>query len=268
MATSTCSQSSVGASASNSINVDGPDADVGLGNAKYPLWAHATKLSADPTGRGGNKRFQCHFRLKDFPGSYLRVRAHFLKIANAGVSPCQKLPHDVFVQLQKENQAAQDLIEHGPTRSTIRLPPSKASGSSKKRKTGKQQGIVESFDLETKQQADALIARMYFTGGVPFNLARNPYYRESYRFIASHDMGGYVPPGYNALRTTLLDKEKKDISRMLEPTKSTWPLKGVTICTDGWSDPQRRPILNFMAVTEGGPMFLKSIATEGETKST
>ncbi|KAM0876473.1 hypothetical protein ACQ4PT_036159 [Festuca glaucescens] len=81
-------------------------------------------------------------------------------------------------------------------------------------------------------------------------------------------MGGYVPPGYNALRTTLLDKEKKHTTRMLEPIKTTWPLKGVTICTDGWSDPQRRPILNFMAVTEGGPMFLKSIATKGEIKST
>ena len=44
-------------------------------------------------------------------------------------------------------------------------------------------------------------------------------------------------------------------------------VKGVTIATDGWSDPQRRPILNFMAVTESGPMFLKAINTEGEVKT-
>ncbi|XP_048550057.1 uncharacterized protein LOC125529674 [Triticum urartu] len=36
---------------------------------------------------------------------------------------------------------------------------------------------------------------------------------------------------------------------------------------DGWSDPQRRPVLNFMAITEDGPMFLRSINTEGEVKS-
>ena len=102
--------------------------------------------------------------------------------------------------------------------------------------------------------------------GVAFNLARNPYYRESYNFIVKNEMGGYVPPGYNALRTTCLAKEKKHVGRILEPLKPTWALKGVTIATDGWADPQRRPILNFMAVTEGGPMFLKAIATEGEVK--
>ena len=55
------SQSSVGATASNSIDVDGPEAEAGVVNAKYPLWAHASKLSIDATGRGGNTRFKCHF---------------------------------------------------------------------------------------------------------------------------------------------------------------------------------------------------------------
>ena len=99
--------------------------------------------------------------------------------------------------------------------------------------------------------------------GLPFNLARNPDFRAAITFIANNSMGGYVPPGYNSPRTTLLDQEKKHIQRSLEPIKSTWPNKGVTIATDRWSDPQRRPILNFMAVTEGGPMFLKAIDTEG-----
>ena len=34
-------------------------------------------------------------------------------------------------------------------------------------------------------------------------------------------------------------KEKKHVGRMLEPLKSMWPLKGVTIASDGWSDPQK-----------------------------
>uniref|UniRef100_A0A8R7PE57 DUF659 domain-containing protein n=1 Tax=Triticum urartu TaxID=4572 RepID=A0A8R7PE57_TRIUA len=93
---------------------------------------------------------------------------------------------------------------------------------------------------------------MFITGGVPFNLARNPYYQESYNFITNNKLGGYVPPGYNALRTTCLAKERTTC---------------LTIATNGWFDPQRRPILNFMAVTESGPMFLKAINTKGETKS-
>ena len=73
-----------------------------------------------------------------------------------------------------------------------------------------------------------------------------------------------MPPSYDALRTMLLQKERLHVDKMLEPIKSTWPFKGVSITTDGWSDPQRRPILNFIAMTEGGPMFLKALNTEGE----
>jgi len=40
----------------------------------------------------------------------------------------------------------------------------------------------------------------------------------------------------------------------------------VKIVSDGWSDPQRRPLINFMAVTDSGPMFLKSINASGEIK--
>ncbi|KAE8793328.1 hypothetical protein D1007_32029 [Hordeum vulgare] len=207
----------------------------------------------------------------DFSDSYTRIRAHLLKILNAVINPCTKITQPLFEELRNEDKAAAILISHGKTRNTLSLPPFEESGpsvSSRKRKVaGKQSGVSESFHSELRQQADALIARMFITGGVPFNLARNPYYRESYNFIANNELGGYAPPEYNALRTTCLAKEKKYVGRMLEPLKSTWPLKGVTIATDGWSDPQRRPILNFMAVAESGPMFLKAINTEGEVKS-
>ena len=40
----------------------------------------------------------------------------------------------------------------------------------------------------------------------------------------------------------------------------------MSICSDGWSDAQRRPLINIMAVSESGLMFLKAIYCEGETK--
>ena len=49
--------------------------------------------------------------------------------------------------------------------------------------------------------------------------------------------------------------------------KSTWSTNGVSIISDGWSDSQRRPLINFMAVTEGGPMFLKAVDCSDETKN-
>ena len=53
----------------------------------------------------------------------------------------------------------------------------------------------------------------------------------------------------------------------MESTKSTWLEKGVTICADGWSDPQRRPIINFIAISEKAPIFLRADNCEGEIKS-
>ncbi|GJN07302.1 hypothetical protein PR202_ga25122 [Eleusine coracana subsp. coracana] len=81
-------------------------------------------------------------------------------------------------------------------------------------------------------------------------------------------MGGYVPPGVNKLRTTLLQQEEKqNVEKLLEPLKKIWGAKGVTIASDGWSDAQRRPLINFIAVTENGPMFLKCENNEGKVKS-
>ncbi|KAI5012672.1 hypothetical protein ZWY2020_024938 [Hordeum vulgare] len=64
----------------------------------------------------------------------------------------------------------------GTGRHTLPLPPYVESGSSRKRKqTGT--AIGDSFNAEVRQQADAHIARMFFTAGLPFNLARNPNFR-------------------------------------------------------------------------------------------
>ena len=40
----------------------------------------------------------------------------------------------------------------------------------------------------------------------------------------------------------------------------------MTIVSDGWSDQQRRSLINFMAVTESEPIFLKAIDCSNEIK--
>jgi hypothetical protein len=104
-------------------------------------------------------------------------------------------------------------------------------------------------------------ATFYIYIGLPFNLARNPDFIAAIKFLANNDLGGYVSPGFNKLRTTLLQHEKTNIERLLAPFKTTWHTKGVTITADGWSDAQQRPLINFIAVTKEGPMFLRAINT-------
>jgi len=49
------------------------------------------------------------------------------------------------------------------------------------------------------------------------------------------------------------------VEKLLQPIKNSWSQKGVSIACDGWSYPQRRSLINFMAIMENGHMFLKVI---------
>jgi len=80
------------------------------------------------------------------------------------------------------------------------------------------------------------------------------------------NLSGYVPPAYNKLRGPLLAKERIHVENLLEPIRNSWKHKGVTIVSDGWSDPQKRTLIKFMVVTDSGPMFLKSINASHEIK--
>ena len=77
---------------------------------------------------------------------------------------------------------------------------------------------------------------------------------------------GYVPPGSEKLRTTLLTKAKKEVQKMLEPIVASWPTSGVSIVSKGWTDPARHPIINFMVSSLSDPVFMKTVDTLGEYK--
>ncbi|XP_061352433.1 uncharacterized protein LOC133297305 [Gastrolobium bilobum] len=91
---------------------------------------------------------------------------------------------------------------------------------------------------------------MFYSAGLSFTLARNPYFQAAFTFAADNNIGGYMSPSYNSLRTTLLHKEKENIDKLCAPIRAGWKDKGVSIVSDGWSDSQRRPLINFMAVSD------------------
>ncbi|GJN04794.1 hypothetical protein PR202_ga22367 [Eleusine coracana subsp. coracana] len=121
--------------------------------------------------------------------------------------------------------------------------------------------------MQDRKHLDALIARAFYSGGVPFNFARNPYLREAFNFAATRSMPGYQMPGYNKFREGMLAQERSHIGRLLDSTKSTWQEKGVTICADGWTDPQRRPLINFVAICGDAGVFLRADNCEGQVKT-
>ena len=49
------------------------------------------------------------------------------------------------------------------------------------------------------------------------------------------------------------------IEKLLRSIKDTWKERGLSIVSDGWTDVQKRPLINFMATSQKGPLFIKSI---------
>ncbi|KAL5134361.1 hypothetical protein HKD37_03G007538 [Glycine soja] len=234
-----------------------------------PLWTYVTKIKS--VGGGGNYEIKCNICDFTFNGSYTRVRAHLLKMTGKEVRVCQKVTIAKLIDLKKIDNEVTLRVERSKTKS-VSLPPISTQHQMdtntlgvdpKKRKTSTVENV---FNLQARETLDHEIARMFYSSGLPFHLARNPHYKKAFAYAVNNQISGYQPPGYNKLKTTLLQNERRHVENLLQPIKNAWSQKGVSIVSDGWSDLQRRSLINFMVVTESGPMFLKAINCSNEIK--
>ncbi|XP_038701981.1 uncharacterized protein LOC119998684 [Tripterygium wilfordii] len=256
-----------------------PSKDNEVDNTSAPLWNYVTRLEK-VGGNGGNWKWQCKFCNVIYTSSHSRVKAHLLKIGRCGIAVCKKITADSVSEMNRVIEQAEmrsrplqirpptsQSVGHGQplmSQSSVFSTSTMESMGTKKRKDTSP--LEKAFSNEAHEELGSLIARMFYSSGLPFHFARNPYYIQAFTFACNHNICGYVPPGYNALKTTLLQKEKARIERLLLPIKGTWKEKGVSIVSDGWTDVQRRPLINFMAASESGPIFLKAVNCGGERK--
>ncbi|XLR46800.1 hypothetical protein S83_031460, partial [Arachis hypogaea] len=101
--------------------------------------------------------------------------------------------------------------------------------------------LEKAFNVNARETLDLHIARIFFSFGLPFHLAKNSYFVKTFSFDANNYIDGYILPNYKKTRTTLLEKEKQHVERMLEPTKNSWSGKRV----------------NIVVVTKSRPLLLK-----------
>ncbi|XP_024014013.1 uncharacterized protein LOC112088091 [Eutrema salsugineum] len=228
-----------------------------------PLWKYVTKLEKQGA-KGGTWKFKCNICNEIRQGSYYRVKAHLLGLSGHGISVCKKATRIEKLEMQRlEDEFEKKKAESGSKE--VPLPCENDGASFQKRKSCLSP-IVAAYGIQARDQLDQEIGRMFFTGCLPFNLAKNPHYHRAFQFAAASKIDGYVPPGYNKLRTTLLQKEKENVEKLLVPLKGTWKERGVTIVSDGWSDPTRKPLINFIATSGSGSLFLKAVNCFGEVK--
>ena len=99
--------------------------------------------------------------------------------------------------------------------------------------------LERAFNNQCRKQLDSLIAKTFYSAGLPFHFAKNSYWIEMIKFAANNNLANYIPPGYNKLRTTLLQKERAHIEKLLRSIKDIWKEKGLSIVSDGWTNVQK-----------------------------
>ncbi|KAH7570899.1 hypothetical protein JRO89_XS05G0217400 [Xanthoceras sorbifolium] len=205
-----------------------------------PLWQYVTKVDKVGTG-GGNISFQCNFCHQVYRGSYSRVKCHLLKTKRGGIASCSKVTSATLFELNQVVEEAELRVKQSLPRQ-VPLPSANtmASGSSSKtcstgasnyyglqtqlpnverepkKRKGMERPLQKAFNNNAREELDSEIARMFYIGGLSFHFARNPHYVRAFTKAYNNTIAGYVPPAYNALRTTLLQKEKINIERMYD----------------------------------------------------
>lgn len=255
-------------SSSGSININNSKvkekgkANVNV-NPNAPLWAYVQKGNR-LAGGGGNYELKCNFCMFEFKGSYTRVKSHLLGQSGLGVKGCTGIDDKKLAEILRENDEAA-LKKDAQSKSSVPLPTQDFYHAKKRKVDG---DLAKSFNHGARDTLDHLIARYFYANGVPFYHIRSPYFQDMIKFACGNNLKGYTPPSYDRMRTSLLEAEKASIEICLKSIKASWGSRGVSIVSDGWTDITRRPLINFIAASDAGPVFLRAIDTFGNIKNT
>ena len=131
----------------------------------------------------------------------------------------------------------------------------------------RQQDMNEAYQIAKRRELDMLWASFFYEANVAFNVVRHPAFIKAVSSTASAGFD-YTPPSYHAMRTTHIKARRKEIKAKIdERTKTSIDLYGATICSDGWDNVNRRPLMNVMLVCPAGDAFLGSVDTSGNKKT-
>lgn len=89
------------------------------------------------------------------------------------------------------------------------------------------------------------------------------------RLLSKYKGPEYQGVAYNAMRTELLAEVKGHLDNQLKETfhKHARSKTGYVLVSDGWTDVNGRPLINFVLVTPTGSHFIKSVDCSGQEKN-
>lgn len=213
-------------------------------------WKHVKVLKTNKN----NHLVECSYCQKQFwVGSGSRIRAHLGVETINGVTRCEKVPENVVTSLSKaESKKFAETAEAARKRSIDAKFSSASLTGEGSTSAVKQPKITAMCSKRQKSEVDEAVARMCYSTGVSFNVVNNKHFREMCKKIGDYGPSYQVPSDY-PIRTTLLEQEYSKVCRRVDEFHADHLTRtGGTIVSDGWSDAQRRPLLNFLLVTPSG----------------
>ncbi|MCO5608691.1 hypothetical protein L7F22_062905 [Adiantum nelumboides] len=251
-----------------------------MGRKRKAEWEYVSIVKTGPKGQNTCKCKYCGHSWDDGP---LRIRAHILGLKDLGVDKCASAPQDAKDICRRLHVAggAQNPLEsidasvselgdasHGSGNVDVsKVGSVGVSVSSHKKKLSKSQGsLVKAWDLQAQKEATMDVRRFFYAEDVPFWKVRSSYFLDMISAVGKVGQS-YKPSSYTSLRTRDLVDEVRCVERELLDIRDKWKRCGCSIVCDGWSDVRRRPIINVMATSIYGSVFLKAVDTSGEVKT-
>uniref|UniRef100_A0A6N2LKG6 DUF659 domain-containing protein n=1 Tax=Salix viminalis TaxID=40686 RepID=A0A6N2LKG6_SALVM len=116
-----------------------------------------------------------------------------------------------------------------------------------------------------EHNARIAVATWWYDANIPFNSANSYYYQPMLDAVASIGPG-FKGPSFHDLRGPLLKDVVHNVHEYILSIKADWRVYGCSIMADGWTNRRNAPIVNFLAYSPRGTVFLKSVDTSGLRK--
>lgn len=139
--------------------------------------------------------------------------------------------------------------------------------STKSSMCARQTSLMESFRGSLLEEAQMALAKGIFFSGNAISMVNNEHWKFSWKKIGEYG-SGFSAPSYHSMRHNIMDKcygeVKERVNRIIISNLS---ITGCSMVCDGWSNIQRRPLINIMAVFPRGETFIRAIDSIGKIKS-
>ncbi|KAF6152610.1 hypothetical protein GIB67_013057 [Kingdonia uniflora] len=239
-------------------------------------WEHCVLVDAT------RQKVRCNYCQRDFSGGVYRMKFHLAQIKNKDIIPCTEVPNEVRDLIQnilctpkKQKNPKKAKADHA----AMNGPQNSSSASDEFRSNPECSGqngsicpsllfprpspngqviVVDDAEKQKHEEADKKIALFLIHNSIPFSASKSLYYQDMVDAIAECG-AGYKAPGYERLRSTLLEKTKLEINDCCKRLREEWKETGCTILLDCWSDGRTTSLVIFSVTCPKGTLFLKSV---------